>query len=116
MKKYSYENLLVWQKAHQYVLAVYKYSENFPKSEIYGLRSQLRDSSASVPTNIVEGTRRNGKNDKLRFLNIAQASLDESHYQLLLAHDLGYGDSIKLREQADEINKMLSSFYNSILK
>lgn len=98
------------------VLSIYKYSQNFPNSEIYGLRSQLRNSSTSVPCNIVEGVRRNGQKDKLRFINTAQASLDEAHYQLLLAHDLGYGNSIKLREEAEDLMKMLAAFYGAILK
>ena len=60
----------MWQKAHQLVLEVYKLSEKFPKSEIYGLTAQLRKSVISIPTNIVEGFKKNGKKDKIRFLNI----------------------------------------------
>jgi four helix bundle protein len=101
----SYEDLEVWQKAHQLVLDVYRVS----RSEVYGLSSQLRRASVSVAANIVEGFRRPTKSDKARFYQIALASSDETHYHLRLAHDLGYSDTVALRAQANEVGRMLNS-------
>lgn len=70
-----FEELKVWQKAHALVLRVYQYSAGFPKSELYGLASQIRRAAVSVPANIAEGFKRRGRPDKVRFLNIAQGSL-----------------------------------------
>ena len=86
----SFEDLIVWQKSHALVLEVYKRSKGFPKEETYGLRSQLRRACVSVPGNICEGFKKRGPLDKIRFMNMAQGSLEESRYYLILAHDLGY--------------------------
>ena len=67
----SFQDLIVWQKAHQWVLDVYRYSDDFPKREIYGLTSQIRRAAISVPANIAEGFKKKGKRDKGRFMNIA---------------------------------------------
>jgi four helix bundle protein len=109
-KTSSFRELMVWQKAHAWVLAVYAISRSFPKDELFGLTSQLRRAVALVPANIVEGYRRRTNADKLRFYNIAQASLDEATYFLLLAHDLHYADTTSLQTQADEIAKMLHAY------
>ena len=93
-----FQDLIVWQKAHQFVLAVYKITNAFPGSEIYGLTSQLRRAAVSIPANIAEGFTKTGRADKARFLNIAQASLEESRYYLLLAHDLTYSDCSRIIE------------------
>src|SRR5438132_7481035 len=95
----SFEDLIVWQKSHRLVLEVYKLSRGFPKDETYGLRSQLRRASVSVPGNIAEGFRKRSAADKLRYLNIAQGSLEEARYYLILAHDLGYLDQTGLKAQ-----------------
>lgn len=102
----SFQDLLVWQKAHLFVLGVYRLSGGFPKSETYGLTQQLRRAAVSVPANIAEGFRRRGKNDKARFLNIAEASLEECRYYLILAQDLGYGCGL---------SKMLRSYAGQVL-
>ena len=68
----TFRDLIVWQKAHQFVLAAYRLSESFPKPEIYGLTSQLRRAAVSVPANIAEGFKKTGRADKARFMNIAQ--------------------------------------------
>ena len=86
----SFEDLIVWQKAHQFVLNVYKLTTSFPKHELYGLVSQMRRAAVSIPANIVEGFRKSTKPDKARFYNIAQASLEEIRYYLILSRDLGY--------------------------
>ena len=92
----TFQDLIVWQKAHQFVLAVYRLTDNFPRQEIYGLTSQLRRAAVSIPANIAEGFKKQGRADKARFMNIAQGSIEECRYYLILAKDLGYGDSNSL--------------------
>jgi len=82
----------VWRKAHELVLAVYSFTATFPKEETYGLKLQMRRAAVSIPANIAEGFRRRGKADKARYMNMAEGSLEESPYYLILAKDLGYGD------------------------
>ena len=101
----NFQDLVVWQKAHQFVLSVYLYSEYFPKSELYGLTSQLRRSAVSIPANIAEGFKKKTRPDKARYLNIAQGSLEESRYYLILAKDLGYGDNPGLRNLTTSYTK-----------
>ena len=110
-----FQDLIVWQKAHQFVLAVYRFSERFPPKEIYGLTSQFRRAAISIPANIAEGFRKRGQNDKARFMNIAQGSTEECRYYLILANDLGYGDSCELLSQLEEVSKMLDRYCSSIL-
>ncbi|MFC2128180.1 four helix bundle protein [Bacteroidota bacterium] len=82
--------LEVWKLAHEFTLAIYKVSNKFPSSENYGLTSQIRRSTASVPTNIIEGQGRRYKKEFVQFLYIAKGSLEEVNYQLFLAKDLNY--------------------------
>jgi len=110
----SFQDLIVWKKAHEMVLDVYRQSTDFPKSEIYGLTSQLRRSAISVPANIAEGFKKKGKADKLKFLNIAQGSLEETRYFLILAADLKYRDTSSLLIQIEEVSKLLESYSNKI--
>jgi four helix bundle protein len=84
----TFRDLVVWQKAHQFVLAVYALTARFPKSETYGLSLQMRKAAVSIPANIAEGFRRRGKADKVRFLNTSESSLEESRYYLILTEDL----------------------------
>jgi four helix bundle protein len=88
-----FQNLEVWQRGHALTLAIYQLTRKFPADERYGLTSQIRRASSSVPTNIAEGSKRAKANDYARFLNIAEASLAEAEYQLILATDLGYADN-----------------------
>ena len=111
----SFEDLIVWQKAHQFVLGVYQFTENFPAKELYGLTSQLRRAAVSIPANIAEGFKKRGKPDKVRFLNIAQGSLEECRYYLILSGDLQYGNSRELIQQLEEVSKILESYGRSIL-
>ena len=111
----SFEDLIVWQKAHQFVLGVYRFSEAFPQKEIYGLTSQLRRAAISIPANIAEGFKKRGRADKVRFLNIAQGSLEECRYYLILAKDLNYGDSSALHSQLEEASKLLEAYSSKIL-
>ena len=91
-KAKRFQDLIVWQKAHQLVLAVYQKSKYFPKEELYGLALQLKRAAVSVPANIAEGFKKKGKRDKVRFMNIAQGSLEECRYYFILSKDLGYFD------------------------
>jgi four helix bundle protein len=84
----NYRDLKVWQRSHQVTLAVYRISQRFPQSELYGLTSQMRRAASSVPANIAEGCGRSTDADFLRFLQIALGSAHELDYHLLLAHDL----------------------------
>ena len=111
----TFQDLIVWQKAHAFVLAIYKFTANFPKEEMYGLTSQLRRSAISIPANIAEGFKRKTKADKARYFNISQGSLEESRYYLILAADLGYGDSSKILSLLQEVSKLLDSYSNSML-
>lgn len=111
----NFRDLIVWQKAHKLVLDVYNLSANFPKLELFGLTSQLRRSTVSVPANIAEGFRRKHIADKSRFINIAQSSLEESRYYLILAHDLNYADCKPCSQLAQEVSKLLD-VYNSKLR
>ena len=111
----TYEELIVWQKAHQMVLQIYIFTLSFPDNEKYGLVSQIRRAAVSVPANIAEGYKRRTKPDKRRLMNIAQGSLEECRYYLTLANDLNYGDTIKIKEQLEEISKMLEAYVGSLL-
>jgi four helix bundle protein len=111
----SFRELEVWRKAHQFVLGVYPFTASFPKHEVYGLSQQLRRAAVSVPANIAEGFRRRGKADKARYMNIAEGSLEECRYYLILAQDLGYGDTTKLSATAAEISRALGAYAAAIL-
>ena len=111
----SFEDLLVWQKAHQFVLAVYGLTKAFPKDEVYGLSSQFRRAAVSIAANIAEGFRKRGTADKLRFLNIAQGSLAECRYYLILTKDLGYGDTNNMFDSLIEVCRMLDAYCAGIL-
>jgi len=113
-KAKRFSDLIVWQKAHQFVLDVYRLSSEFPKTEIYGLTSQIRRAAVSVPGNIAEGFRKQTNPEKLRFLNIAQSSLEECRYYLILVSDLGYGSTEKLDWQLVEVSKLLQGYSKAI--
>ena len=90
----DFKHLNVWQAAHDLVLGVYDASRRFPHEERYGLTAQLRRAAISIPSNIAEGTGRGGDVELARFLRIARGSASEVEYQLLLARDLKYFDSL----------------------
>ncbi len=110
----TFRDLVMWQKAHQFVLDTYKITENFPKQEMYGLTSQLRRAAISIPANIAEGFKKSGKGDKVRFLNIAQGSLEECRYFLILTQDLQYADTKDISNRLDDVGKMLDSYIQKI--
>lgn len=114
----NYEKLHVWQEAHKFTLAVYKLTKNFPKSELYGLTSQLRRASSSVPTNIVEGYGYHTTDKKfLNFLHICVGSLQESEYLLKLSHDLKYlkeKEFSDIMKQKEKVGAYLSNLIKAV--
>lgn len=92
-------------------LAAYQMTADFPDKERYGLISQLRRSAASVPTNIAEGSKRTSNRDYARFLNIAEGSLAEAEYQLILATDLGYADRAKAASLLADITVLAKKLF-----
>ena len=113
-KAKKFTDLIVWQKAHQFVLSAYRLSEKFPKSEIYGLTSQLRRAAVSIPANIAEGFRKRSKSEKAYFLGVAQSSLEECRYYLILVNDLKYGDTTTNLTLLEEVSKILMGYSNAI--
>jgi len=83
--------------------------------ETYGLAQQLRRAAVSIPANIAEGFRRRGRLDKARYMNIAEGSLEECRYYLILAQDLGYGDTSDLANTAEEVSRLLCAYTAAIL-
>lgn len=113
----TFQELEVWQKAHALVLDVYGLTANFPDRERYGITSQLRRSAASVPSNIAEGFGRKSTRELLQFLAIANGSLEETRYFLLLARDLGFTAAeqfVKLNQQCNSIGQMLGALSRSL--
>jgi len=115
----TYADLLVWQKAIELVSAVYKITHSFPKEEIYGLTSQIRRCSISIPSNIAEGYGRNSRQDFIRFLRISMGSIFELQTQIIIARNLNFipiDDFNVLFENIREVERMLSAFMKSIEK
>jgi len=110
----EFTDLIVWQRAHKFVLSVYRYSKSFPNHELYGLTSQIRRAAVSIAANIAEGFKKKTKPDKCKFLNIAQGSLEECRYYLILAKDLDYGDTDPMAGQLEEVSKLLEGYVSSI--
>ncbi len=88
----SFKDLECWQKAHEFVKAVYAVTKLFPEEERYGLTQQFRRAAVSIAANICEGYRKLSRADKLRFMNIAQGSLEECRYYVILSLDIDYID------------------------
>ncbi len=113
----SFEDIYAWQKAHRFVLSAYGVTRNFPDYEKFGLCSQFQRAAVSIPANIAEGYRRIGQADKLHFMNMAQASLEECRYYCILARDLMYIDSQayeQLSAQVSETSYLLNSYVKGI--
>lgn len=107
----SFRDLIVWQEAHQLVLMIYCLTEDFPKTEQYGLISQMRRAAVSIPANIVEGFKRFGYAEKARFYNIAEASLEELKYFLILSCDLNYcTEDPTISQQTEKVGRLLYRF------
>ncbi len=110
----TFADVEAWKKANAWVLAVYRFTEQFPRHELFGLTSQLRRAAVPIPANFAQGFKRRGKADKVRFYNIAQGSLEECRYYLLLSSDLGYGQTDYLLDALEEVSRMLESYVRSV--
>jgi four helix bundle protein len=111
----SFTDLVLWRKAHDLVLAVYRGTSKFPATERYGLGSQLRRAAVSIPANIAEGFKKRGQADKARFLNIAQGSLEEARYYLILTRDLAYVDTTAMLHLIEEVSRLLEAYRSKLL-
>ena len=110
----SFRDLVIWQKSHALALNVYRATSRFPRTEQYGLAVQMQQAAVSIPANIAEGFGRASKLEKRRFLNIAQGSLEELRYYLILANDLGYSLPPSLSIDVDEVGRMLEAYRRRI--
>ena len=116
-KTKDYNDLLAWQKAHEFVLNVYKITKEFPKEELYGLTSQFRRAAVSIAANLAEGYGKASKADKLRFFNISQGSLKECSYYLVLTKDLGYiQNADELKTLLVDVAKLIKAYAQAISK
>ena len=112
-----FTELKVWQRAHALVLEIYRISAGFPPDERFGVTSQLRRAMTSVPANLAEGSRRQGRQEYARFLNIAQGSAAEAEYLLILSRDLGYLSPAafeRLTADLDEVARMLHGLRSKV--
>lgn len=110
-----FEDIIAWQKAHALVIMVYKTTRNFPDYERFGLCSQFQRAAVSIAANIAEGYKKLSKADKLRFMNIAQGSLEECRYYCILSRDIGYID-LQTYENLCHAVYQTSSFLNGYIK
>jgi len=114
----DFRDLKVWEKAHRLTLAVYKATSTFPQHELFGLTTQLRRASVSIPANIAEGCGRNGSPELVRFLRIAFGSASELEYHVILSADLYYLNkthSEHLFKQVTEVKRMLTSLIQKLI-
>ena len=112
-----YHNILVWKKAHEFTLQIYLITKKYPKDELFGIVSQMRRASSSVPANIVEGNARRSSKEFAQFLVQARGSLSETQYFLELSKDLKYISVIEyesLTNLSIEVAKMLNSLLTKI--
>jgi len=117
MSVLSYQDLLVWQRAMDYIVISYELIQDFPKEEIYGLTSQLRRSAVSIPSNIAEGHGRNTRGEHVQFLGIARGSLKESETQIILASKLNYISNEKSQStllKSQEVGILLGKLIHSL--
>lgn len=117
--EYGFQRVVAWQKAHEYVLCVYRVTKCFPDDERFGLTSQFRRAAVSIEANIAEGYKKLSKPEKLRFLNIAQGSMEECRDYIILSRDLGYIDEQEfkeLKEKSEYASRMINSYCDGIVK
>jgi four helix bundle protein len=113
----DFRKLKVWQKAHELALAIYRVTAKFPKEELYGLTSQIRRASISIPTNIAEGCGRSTDSEFARYLQIAMGSAFETEYELLLSRDLGFlakEEYSRLDSAIQETKRMIIALYKTL--
>ncbi|MEK7607976.1 MAG: four helix bundle protein [Patescibacteria group bacterium] len=113
----SYKDLIMWQKAKDFVIRLYKATDRFPREETYGLTSQLRRAGVSIPSNIAEGFNRKHSGEKTQFLRIAYGSGAEVETQLIIALELGYLSGVEyaaLEAELGEVMKMINTVLNKL--
>jgi four helix bundle protein len=113
----DFTKLVIWQRSHQLTLKVYQITKLFPKDELFGLSSQMRRSSSSIPTNIAEGTGRSTNPQLKHFLDISAASCSELQYQLILSKDLSYISEIifdEMHKETIEVRKMIYAYSSQL--
>lgn len=113
----NFRDLQIWNRSHRLTLEIYRLTQSFPKTETYGLVSQMRRSGSSIPTNIAEGCGRSTERDFARFLDNAMGSASELEYQLILAHDLEYIQKDLFERtirELTEIRRMLNAFIQKL--
>jgi four helix bundle protein len=111
----SFRDLMVWQKAHAFVLGVYRYTESFPEREKYGQAHQLRRAAVYITANNSDGFGKRSQPEKARFLNMAEGSVEECRYYLIPSQDLGYGQNEPLMSALEETSKLLNAYARKIL-
>ncbi|NTW29785.1 MAG: four helix bundle protein [Candidatus Moranbacteria bacterium] len=112
----SFTDLVAWQESHRLAVLIYKKTESFPKSEIFGITSQIRRAAVSVPSNIAEGFNRLSVKEKANFYTVAQGSVGELESQLLIARDIGFLKTADFRALADlaiQVHKLLVGLIRS---
>ncbi|MGC1425011.1 MAG: four helix bundle protein [Terracidiphilus sp.] len=113
----DYRDLIVWQKAIDLTVCIYKLTRSLPKDEAYGLSSQMRRASVSIASNIAEGRGRLNPAEFRQFLGVAQGSTYELQTQIVVANSLGFASSEDLEQAkvlSDEVSKMLSAFIHTL--
>lgn len=113
----SFTDLIVWQKAHSFVLSIYKVTNNFPKEELYGLTAQIKRATVSISSNLAEGFVRHSKKEKAQFYYIALGSITEVQNQLLIARDLKFlykKDFNALATNTIELSKLTNGLIRSL--
>jgi four helix bundle protein len=115
-KTKTFSELIVWQKAHQFVLNIYLLTKGFPKEELIGLTGQLRRASISIAANIAAGYSKRGQKDKMRLLNIAQGFLSECKYYMILVRDLKYAPAERQEQDFEEESTLLNAYARGIAR
>ena len=115
-KTRDFTELIVWQKAHQFVLQIYSLTSRFPREELFGITSQIRRAAISIAANIAEGYTKRGPRDKARFFNTAQGSLSECKYYIILTRDLKFSHDEKIASLLDEVSRLLNSYTRAVEK
>ncbi len=114
-----FEDIVAWQKAHQFVVMIYRTTRTFPDFEKFGLSSQFQRAAVSIAANIAEGYKKLSKTDKLRFFNISQGSLEECRYYCLLSRDLGYIDETTYQQLVQTVldtSYMLNAYIKGVVE
>ena len=118
MATFTFQNILAWQKAHEFTKLVYEITKEFPEDEKFGLTSQFRRAAVSIGANIAEGYKKLNKADKLRFLNISEGSMAECMNYIILSKDLNLINDSQYNSLCDALEiawKLLTAYCNGII-